>query len=108
MAIHHAGVGELIDLAEWPHDVEPGKSHTLIVADGLTVARLFLHKDQAIPECELPAAITIQCLSGKFELITSRSNQMLIPGQLVYLPAGDRHELLALEEDTVVLLTIAN
>lgn len=107
MAIHHANPGELIDLAKWPHDVEPGKSHTLIVAGGLEVARLVLQADEELPEHQLSSPITIHCVSGKFELSTSRARQMLTPGQLVYLPANDPHGLKAFE-DSVILLTIAD
>ncbi|XOV87897.1 MAG: hypothetical protein ACFHX7_23565 [Pseudomonadota bacterium] len=106
MAIHHARPGELIDLARWPRDVEAGKSHTLIVADGLTVARLVLEKDREIPEHRIAAPITIHCVSGKIELVTTRAQQMLTSGQLVYLPADDPHTLRAYA-DAVILLTIA-
>lgn len=105
MAIHHARPGELIDLARWPHDVEDGKSHTLISAEGLTVARLALKKGKEIPEHSVPSPVTIQCLSGEVELITSRARQMLIAGQMLYLPADDPHALTAVE-DTVLLLTM--
>ena len=105
MAIHHARPGELIDLAKWPYDVEPGKSHTMIVADGLEVARLALPKGKALTDIVLPDSVTIHCVSGEIELTTTRARQVLIAGQLVYLPREDPHNLRALV-DSVVLLTI--
>lgn len=106
MAIHHARPGELIDLASWPHDVTPGQSHTLIKTDNLTVARLVLEKDKTIKEHQVPDPIVIHCISGRFELTTSRARQVLTAGQLVYLPGDDPHALTAMD-DTIVLLTIA-
>ena len=106
MAIHHARPGELIDLAKWPYDVESGKSHTMIVADGLEVARLALPKDKEITDIVVPDSLTIQCVSGEVELTTTRARQVLKAGQLVYLPPEDPHSLKAFE-DSVLLLTIA-
>ena len=105
MAIHHARQGELVDLARWPHDVEPGKSHTLIKTDNLTVARLALDKGKEINEYQIPDPIVIHCISGSVELITTRARQVLTAGQLLYLPGNDPHALVAMD-DTIILLTI--
>jgi quercetin dioxygenase-like cupin family protein len=65
-----------------------------------------LPKDKTFPEHQVPSPITIHCISGKVELVTTRARQMLTAGQLVYLPANDPHSLQAFD-DSIILLTIA-
>lgn len=105
MAIHHARPGELVDLEDWPTDVEPGQSHAIIVTDTIEVARLVMPEGKTLPEHEIAHPIIIQCVKGEIELTTKRARQALAPGQLVHLLADDPYSLSALE-DSIVLLTI--
>ncbi|MBD3647102.1 MAG: cupin domain-containing protein [Pseudomonadales bacterium] len=105
MAIHHAGPGELVDLKDWPHDVDPEQSHTVVKTDYMQLSRIVLPRGKELPEHALPSPIIIQCISGLVELRTERARQSVSAGQLVHLVADDPHSLVAIE-DAIVLLTI--
>lgn len=105
MAIHHAKPAELVDLNQWPNDVEAEQSHTLIRTDTLQLSRIVLTKDKALPEHSIESPVIIQCVKGLLELATTRATQTIGPGQLVHLVAEDPHSILALE-DSIILLTI--
>lgn len=105
MAIHHAGRAELVDLNEWPAELEESKSHVIIKTDFMEVARLVLDKGKTLARHSLPKPIVIHCLSGSIELETDRARQAISQGQLLYLEADDPHSLTGLK-NAVVLLTI--
>jgi quercetin dioxygenase-like cupin family protein len=106
MAIDHAQPGEAITLCPPAAAVPEAVSTALFKSADLEVMRLVLRAGKALPPHAVPGDITVQCLQGRLDVTTDRGSHVLAPGQLLYLPGGVRHGVVALD-DACALVTIA-
>ncbi|MDO5652983.1 MAG: cupin domain-containing protein [Brachymonas sp.] len=84
------------------------KPMALFKGKHLEVARIALQPGAGLPMHKVAGEITIHCLQGHL-LVNSEGNATaeLLPGELIYLPGGVPHDLHAVGQDGVALVTIA-
>jgi quercetin dioxygenase-like cupin family protein len=109
MALPHAAAGDLIDIRPLGATLREAISTTLIRSDHLEVFRLVLPAGERVPDhklprtCQLPSAITVQCLEGAVELEAQGRVQVLHAGRMFYLAGGESHALKAIEDSSVLV-----
>jgi quercetin dioxygenase-like cupin family protein len=96
--------GEVIDLVASSSGHSPGAA-TLFENDVVKIVRLTVSEGREIPPHTAPGSLLVQCLDGHVEFTALDGTRELRGGQLLYLPAGERHSLKALA-DSSLLLTI--
>lgn len=105
MSLPHAAPGECVDVRPLGESLHNSVTTTLVKTEGLEVIRLVLPAGKALPPHAAKGVITVQCLEGRITFATGERSVDLEAGQLLFLPAGVRHEVKSLE-DASVLLTI--
>lgn len=105
MALPHADLLDVINVAPLGDKLEAAVSTSLIKTDALQLLHLVLpaHKDQ--PEHHVEHECTIHCLEGVVELVMGAGIRQLRPGNVVVLPARQKH-LLRARTDCAVLVTL--
>lgn len=105
MALPHARPLDVIDIGPLGTAVREAVSSSLLKTDRLQLLHLVLpaHRDQ--PEHHVDDECTIHCLEGDVDVKTPGGTRRLGPGQLVVLPARQRHSLSA-RADSAVLVTL--
>jgi quercetin dioxygenase-like cupin family protein len=106
MAIPHADPGKAIDVGPLGAGLPGEKTVALFKSDDLEVIRLVLTAGKSFPPHKVPGEITVQCIEGKLDITADGKSHLLSAGQLLYLPGGVMHAVLALE-DSSALVTIA-
>jgi len=105
MALPHAQPLDVIGVRPLGDGLAAALSTSLLKTDRLQLLHLVLpaHKDQ--PEHHVDDECTIHCLEGDVEVVMPGGSRRLGPGQLVVLPAQQRHSLRA-RSDSAVLVTL--
>jgi quercetin dioxygenase-like cupin family protein len=80
-------------------------STSLIKTERLQLQHLVLHAHYDQPEHHVDDECTIHCLEGDVEVVTPGGTRRLRPGNVVVLPAQQRHSLRA-RSDSAVLVTL--
>jgi quercetin dioxygenase-like cupin family protein len=106
MAISHAAPGEPIDVKPLGHHLSGAKTTALFKSDDLEVIRLVLVAGKSLPPHKVAGEITIQCIEGRLDVTAEGRSHVLAAGQLLFLPAGVVHGVVALESASA-LVTIA-
>ena len=117
MALEHLQAGQVANVQPYGAALAGASNTALFKSAELEVMRLVLPKGKTMPAHQVQSEITIQCIEGVVQIDASapapapeasgsrRSSATLQAGQLLYLPGGAPHALLALE-DASVLVTI--
>ncbi len=105
MALCHAQPGEVIDARPLGASLAGSRTIALLRTEDLELIRLVVPRGKEIPTHKSHGSATIQCLEGRVSLSTNEITQVLDPGRLVYLPAGEPHSLVGLD-DASLLVTI--
>jgi len=103
MATAHAAPGELIDIRPFGPALPQVASETLVRAEHLEVFRLALLAGRFLPAHDHRRAVTIQCIEGRIELVTSDKTLPMHAGSLVYLEGGTPHEVRAIEDSSLLV-----
>lgn len=109
MAIAHAASGDLIDIRPLGATLRKSISTTLVRSDHLEVFRLVLPIGERVPDhklprtCQVPSAITLQCLEGAVEFEAHGRSQVMHAGCMAYLAGGESHALKAMEDSSVLV-----
>jgi len=105
MALPHARPLDVIAVRPLGAALAEAVSTSLLKTDRLQLLHLVLpaHKDQ--PEHHVDDECTIHCLEGDVEVEMPGGSRRLGPGELVVLPAQQRHSLRA-RSDCAVLMTL--
>ncbi|MBS0317868.1 MAG: cupin domain-containing protein [Proteobacteria bacterium] len=105
MALPHAKPLDVIDMRPLGPQLADAKTHSLIKTEKLQLVRIVLPAGHALPEHSLPGEVTVQCLEGEIELLTSTRSHQLQAEQVMLLPAAERHSVRALR-DASLLMTV--
>jgi quercetin dioxygenase-like cupin family protein len=105
MAIEHAQPGQPVDVRPLGARLANEKSHALFKSDQLEVMRLVLQTGKSLPPHKVAGEITIHCLEGRIDVGADAARHVLVAGQMLYLPGGVVHDVIALE-DASALVTI--
>ncbi|GAC1406003.1 MAG: cupin domain-containing protein [Burkholderiaceae bacterium] len=105
MALHHAGAGEVVDLAHTPPGAPEDQSIALFKTDELEVIRRVLHNGQSVPAHKVDGPVVLHCLQGAVQVMLPGAELILVAGQLSYLARLQTYALQA-REHSVLLMTI--
>lgn len=105
MALPHADLLDVINVVPLGDRLESAVSTSLIKTGSLQLLHLVLpaHKDQ--PEHHVDHECTIHCLEGVVEVVMGLGTRQLRAGNVVVLPARQKH-LLRARTDCAVLVTL--
>jgi quercetin dioxygenase-like cupin family protein len=106
MAMEHAQPAQAVDVGPLGQAVQGERSKALFKARDLEVVRLVLRAGEQFPSHKVAGDITIHCLEGALAISADGREHPLRAGQLMYLPGGCVHGVLA-TEDASALVTIA-
>ncbi|HEX2539472.1 MAG TPA: hypothetical protein VHM00_00135 [Caldimonas sp.] len=105
MALPHAHLLDVIDVRPLGPALQDAVSTSLIKTDRIQLQHLVLPARHDIPEHHVDDECTIHCLEGDVEVLMPSGNRRLRPGQVVVLPAKQRHGLSA-RATSAVLVTL--
>lgn len=105
MALPHAQQLDVINVEPLGPRLRAAVSTSLIKTDRVQLLHLVLQEHQDQPEHHVDDECTIHCLEGVVELVMPGGVRHLRPGNVVVLPAGQKHSLRA-RTDCAVLVTL--
>lgn len=105
MALPHAQPLDIIRVAPLGPALHDAVSTSLLKTQRLQLLHLVLPARRDQPEHHVDEECTIHCLEGDVEVRMPAGTRRLGPGQLVVLPARQRHALSA-RTDSAVLVTL--
>jgi quercetin dioxygenase-like cupin family protein len=105
MALPHAHPLDVIGVAPLGAALQGSVSTSLLKTGRLQLLHLVLPARRDQPEHHVHTECTIHCLEGDVEVRMPGGTRRLAPGQLVVLPAQQKHSLSA-RVDSAVLLTL--
>jgi quercetin dioxygenase-like cupin family protein len=105
MALPHAQPLDVINVEPLGAKLRGAVSTSLIKTARVQLLHLVLREHQDQPEHHVDDECTIHCLEGVVELVMPGGIRHLRPGNVVVLPAGEKHSLRA-RTDCAVLVTI--
>lgn len=103
MSLPHALPGEIIKVGPLGSALATAKTQTLAKSDALELIRLVLPAGKEIPTHQTPGEITIQCLDGRVAFTTDGHTQELVPGDVLYLAAGQPHAVKGLVDSSLLV-----
>jgi quercetin dioxygenase-like cupin family protein len=104
-AIPYAQPGDVIDVRPLADELAASITKTLIKTPHVEVIRMVLPAGKVMSEHKAHGEIIVQCLEGYITFTTMGEPKKLRGGDMLYLAAGEPHELEAVE-DSSFLLTI--
>lgn len=105
MALPHAQALDVIRVAPLGDALKSAVSTSLLKTDRLQLLHLVLPARRDQPEHQVDDECTVHCLEGDVEVQMPGGTRRLGPGQLVVLPARQKHSLSA-RVDSAVLVTL--
>lgn len=97
--------GQVASVSPLGAQLANAKTTALFKGQQLEVVRIVLAAGKTLREHSAPGEITVLCIEGRIEFTTPHAVQVMAAGDFLYLPPGEPHALLALE-DSSVLVTI--
>lgn len=105
MALAHALPWQPIDLSPLGDALRSSASHAILKTHALELMRVVLPARQTLPPHQVYGECTLLCLEGEVDVEGESQRCRLHPGQLVLLPARERHAVQAVS-DASLLVTI--
>jgi len=105
MALPHAQLMDIVNVAPLGDALANAVSTSLIKTDRLQLLHMVMRAHQDQPQHHVSDECTIHCLEGDVEVVMPAGNRRLRAGQLVVLPAGEKHSLRA-RADSAILVTL--
>lgn len=105
MAQPHVSSGEVVSVRPLGAALAGARTHALLKAEQLEVARIVLPTGTTMREHRTPGEITVLCIEGRIAFTAPTGVQTLVAGDFIHLRGGEPHALHALE-DASALVTI--
>lgn len=105
MALPHAQLMDIVNVAPLGDALSNAVSTSLIKTDRLQLLHMVMRAHQDQPQHHVSDECTIHCLEGDVEVVMPAGDRRLRAGQLVVLPAGEKHSLRA-RADSAILVTL--
>ena len=105
MALPHAQPLDVISVRPLGTALRGAVSTSLLKSDRIQLLHLVLPEHHDLPEHHVDDECTIHCLEGEVEVVMQLGTRRLQAGNLVVLPAGERHSVRA-RSDAAVLVTL--
>lgn len=106
MALIHAQPLDVIDIRPLGVDLRDAKTHSLIKTEKLQLMQVVLPAGQSLPEHRTPGEVSVQCLEGEVVVSTPARPCRLHAGELVVLPGGELHSVLAIRDATLLITVL--
>ncbi len=108
MALPHAQPLDVINVSPLGAELKEAVSTSLIKTGRLQLLHMVLPANKDQPEHHVEEECTIHCLEGEVEVVWPGGVRHLRPGNLVVLPAKERHSLRARTNCAVLVTLILN
>jgi quercetin dioxygenase-like cupin family protein len=95
MALPHARPLDVISVRPLGAALTDAVSTSLIKTERIQLLRLVLPAHRDLPEHRVDDECTLHCLEGEVEILTGSATQRLRAGELMVLPALEKHALRA-------------
>jgi quercetin dioxygenase-like cupin family protein len=105
MALPHAALFDVVNVAPLGEKLIDAFSTSLIKTDKLQLLHLVLPAREDQPEHHVDQQCVIHCLEGDVEVVTPAGSRRLGAGELVVLPARQKHSVRA-RADSALLVTL--
>jgi quercetin dioxygenase-like cupin family protein len=105
MALPHAALFDVVNVAPLGEKLIDTFSTSLIKTDQLQLLHLVLPAREDQPEHHVDQQCVIHCLEGDVEVVTPAGSRRLGAGELVVLPARQKHSVRA-RADSALLVTL--
>ena len=105
MALPHAQPLDVVSVRPLGDALSGARSTSLLKTDRLQLLHIVLRSHEDQPEHHVDDECSIHCLEGVVEVVTPGGTMRLAAGELVVLPAQQRHSLRA-RSDSAVLVTL--
>lgn len=102
MSAKHAAAGDVLTLVPQGDELRSG---TLIRETHAEVFRLVMKQGKHLAEHSAAGAITVQCLSGRVDMVALGKTQAMPAGTLIHLAEREPHAVTAIE-DSVLLVSM--
>ncbi|HEY8100706.1 MAG TPA: hypothetical protein VIF82_08115 [Burkholderiaceae bacterium] len=106
MAIEHLSSGEITSVLPLGDKLKQTPTMAFFKDPHLEVLRMILPAGRHVPGHAVDGPITVQCIEGEVSVDMAGTKKIVHPGDLLYIAAGIRYELLAIK-DSSLLVTIA-
>lgn len=106
MALPHAQLLDVINIGPFGPSLDGQVSTSLIKTDRIQLLHLVLAPHQDMPQHHVDDECTIHCLEGLVEVVTGLGVRQLRPGNVVVLPARERHSVRARDAVAAILVTL--
>jgi quercetin dioxygenase-like cupin family protein len=106
MALPHAQPMDVINVGPFGDGLQGQVSTSLIKTDRMQLLHMVLAPHQDVPQHHVDDECTIHCLEGIVEVVTGGGVRQLRAGNVVLLPAKERHSLRARDQAAAVLVTL--
>jgi quercetin dioxygenase-like cupin family protein len=103
MAIPHAQAGQIVDVRPLGSNLPTAQTRTLLRAEQVEVIRLIVPAGKEINEHRAKGEIIVHCLEGRVGFIAFGKTQELQAGELLYLPTGEAHTVMGIENASLLL-----
>ena len=105
MALPHAQLMDIVNVAPLGDALANAVSTSLIKTERLQLLHMVMRAHQDQPQHHVSDECTVHCLEGDVEVVMPAGSRRLRAGQLVVLPAGEKHSLRA-RADSAILVTL--
>ena len=95
MALPHAQPMDVMNVGPYGEELEGQVSTSLIKTGRMQLLHMVLAAHQDVPQHHVDDECTIHCLEGEVEVVTGAGTRKLRAGNVILLPARERHSLRA-------------
>lgn len=106
MALPHANPMDVINVGPFGKELDGQVSTSLIKTERMQLLHMVLAPHQDVPQHHVDDECTIHCLEGLVEVVTGAGVHQLRGGNVILLPAKERHSLRARDQVSAVLVTL--
>ena len=106
MALPHANPLDVINVGPYGDELKGQVSTSLIKTERMQLLHMVLAPNQDVPQHHVDDECTIHCLEGLVEVVMGIGVRQLRPGNVILLPAKERHSLRARDQVSAVLVTL--
>lgn len=95
MALPHAQPMDVMNVGPYGEELEGQVSTSLIKTERMQLLHMVLAAHQDVPQHHVDDECTLHCLEGEVEVVTGAGTRKLRAGNVILLPARERHSLRA-------------
>ena len=106
MALPHAQPMDVINVGPYGEELHGQVSTSLIKTDRMQLLHMVLAPRQDVAQHHVDEECTIHCLEGFVEVVTGAGVRQLRPGNVILLPAREKHSVRARDQESAVLVTL--